>query len=56
MALTVATLGSAAGIAHAGMSSPRDTFTAGAHTMGTRIPFTDGSHAVGSRDTFSDGA
>ncbi|SCU74722.1 Protein involved in Cu(II)/Cu(I) resistance(Secreted) [Cupriavidus necator] len=56
VALTVVTLGSVAGVANAGVNSPRDTFTDGAHAMGTRDPFTDGSHAMGTRDPFTDGS
>ncbi|MDF3834149.1 hypothetical protein P3W85_14455 [Cupriavidus basilensis] len=55
VALIVATLGGVAGIANAGVSSPRDPFTVGGHTMGTRDPFTDGGHAMGTRDPFTDG-
>ncbi|MEN7527514.1 hypothetical protein ACTMU2_35425 (plasmid) [Cupriavidus basilensis] len=69
LVLAVATLGGAAGVANAGVTSlrdpytdgghsmgVRDPFTDGAHSMGTRDPFTDGGHSVGTRDTFSDGA
>jgi len=56
VALTVATLGGVAGMANAGVTSPRDSFTDGAHAMGTRDPFSDGSHAMGTRDPFSDGS
>lgn len=56
VALTISTLGGVAGVANAGVTSPRDSFTDGAHAMGTRDPFSDGSHAVGTRDTFTDGA
>ncbi|CAG9166405.1 hypothetical protein [Cupriavidus pinatubonensis] len=56
VALTLATLGSVAGIAQAAVNSPRDSFTDGAHAMGTRDPFTDGSHAMGTRDPFTDGS
>lgn len=55
-ALTIATLGGVAGMANAGVASPRDSFTDGAHAMGTRDPFSDGSHAMGTRDPFSDGS
>lgn len=55
VALTVATLGSVVGIAHAGVTSPRDPFTDGSHSMGTRDPFTDGGHTMGTRDPFTDG-
>lgn len=43
VALTVTTLGSIAGFAHAGVNSPRDPFTEGAHAMGTRDPYTHGA-------------
>ncbi|KAA0178777.1 hypothetical protein N6G02_23585 [Cupriavidus gilardii] len=56
VALTVATLGSIAGIAHAGVSAARDPYTEGAHAMGTRDVYSDGGHTVGARDPFSDGA
>ncbi|CAG2138709.1 hypothetical protein LMG19282_01540 [Cupriavidus campinensis] len=56
VALTVATLGGVAGIANAGVNSPRDPFTDGGHAMGTRDPFTDGSHTMGTRDPFTDGS
>lgn len=56
VALTIATLGGVAGMENASVTSPRDSFTDGAHAMGTRDPFSDGSHAVGTRDIFTDGA
>ncbi|CAG9183752.1 Protein involved in Cu(II)/Cu(I) resistance(Secreted) [Cupriavidus respiraculi] len=55
VALTVTTLGSIAGFAHAGVNSPRDPFTEGAHAMGTRDPYTHGGHTTGTRDPFTDG-
>lgn len=56
LVMTIASLGSAAGMANAGVTSSRDIFTAGGHTMGTRDPFTDGGHTTATRDLFSDGA
>ncbi len=56
IAATFATFGSIAGIANAGVTSPRDAFTDGGHTMGTRDPFTDGGHSAGTRDPFTDGS
>ncbi|GAB7546835.1 hypothetical protein CS8_065200 [Cupriavidus sp. 8B] len=41
-AATFAALGSVAGVASAGVTSPRD-------------PFTDGGHSTGARDTYTDG-
>ncbi|WP_434032991.1 hypothetical protein [Cupriavidus sp. a3] len=37
-------------MANAGVTSPRDSFADGAHSLGTRDPFSDGSHAMGTRD------
>ncbi|WP_454728047.1 MULTISPECIES: hypothetical protein [Cupriavidus] len=56
MVLTVATLGGVAGLANAGVTSPRDSFTDGSHSMGTRDPFLDGGHSMGTRDPFTDGS
>ncbi|WP_422649368.1 hypothetical protein OJJOAM_001464 [Cupriavidus sp. H18C1] len=56
LVLTIASLGSAAGMVNAGVTSSRDIFTTGGHTMGTRDPFTDGGHTTATRDLFSDGA
>ena len=54
-AATFAALGSVAGVASAGVTSPRDPFTDGGHSMGARDPFTDGGHSMGARDPYTDG-
>ncbi|MCA3231116.1 MAG: hypothetical protein INH06_02195, partial [Cupriavidus sp.] len=47
LVLAVATLGGTAGVANAGVTSPRDPYTDGGHSMGVRDPFTDGAHSMG---------
>ncbi|AQV96424.1 hypothetical protein BJN34_21385 [Cupriavidus necator] len=68
-AATFAALGSVAGVASAGVTSPRDPFTDGGHSMEARDPYTDGGRSrasqadarvlsarAGKFDPFTDGA
>ncbi|MBP0623352.1 hypothetical protein [Cupriavidus consociatus] len=56
VALAAATLSGVSGMANAGVISPRDSFTDGAHATGARDPFGDGSNTAKSFDSFTDGA